>query len=161
MDDTIKTSYRYETHAIMEIVAASLLDLNAVNKLERACFDKDAWPMLDLIAVLTFPDIVRLKVVEDGQMVGFVAGDMHGPDGVAWIATIGIAPGYRRRGLGRELLRACEAKLKTPRVRLSVRASNDGAITLYEQEGYQRIEVWQGYYNDGEAAIVMEKQRGI
>ncbi len=143
----------------MEIVAASLLDLNAVNKLEHACFGKDAWPMLDIIAVLTFPDIVRLKVVENGQVIGFVAGDMHTQDGVAWIATIGIAPEYRRRGLGRELLRACESRLRGSRVRLSVRASNDGAITLYEQEGYRRVDVWQGYYNDGEAAIVMEKQR--
>ena len=145
----------------MEIVAATLLDLNALNKLEHACFEKDAWPMLDLIAVLTFPDIVRLKATENGRMIGFVAGDMHNPDGLGWIATIGTDPQYRRRGVGRELLRACEAKLRSPRIRLSVRASNDGAIRLYEQEGYQRVEVWQGYYNDGEAAIVMEKQREI
>ena len=143
----------------MEIVAASVLDLNALNKLERACFEKDAWPMLDLVAVLTFPDIVRLKAVEDGHMVGFVAGDMHNPDGLGWIATIGIDPHYRRRGYARELLRACESKLRSPRIRLSVRASNDGAIRLYEQEGYDRVDVWQGYYNDGEAAIVMEKHR--
>src|SRR5512135_113012 len=143
----------------MEIVAATVLDLNALNKLERACFGNDAWPMLDLIAVLTFPDIVRLKVVEDGRMIGFVAGDMHNPDGLGWIATIGIDPEYRRRGYGRELLRACEAKLRSPRIRLSVRASNEGAIRLYEQEGYQRVDVWQAYYNDGEAAVVMEKQR--
>ena len=145
----------------MEIVAASVLDLNALNRLERVCFERDAWPMLDLIAVLTFPDIVRLKAVEDGRMIGFVAGDMHNRDGLGWIATIGIDPQYRRRGIGRELLRACEARLRSPRIRLSVRASNDGAIRLYEQEGYQRVEVWQGYYNDGEAAIVMEKQREI
>ena len=93
-------------------------------------------------------------------MIGFVAGDPHPSEGFSWIATIGVAPEYRRRGIGRELLRACEAKSTTPRIRLSVRASNDGAIRLYEQEGYQRIEVWQNYYNDGEAAIVMEKQRG-
>jgi ribosomal-protein-alanine N-acetyltransferase len=145
----------------MEIIAATVLDLNALGKLERACFEKDAWPLLDLIAVLTFPDIVRLKAVEAGRMIGFVAGDVHASERMAWIATIGIDPQYRRRGIGRELLRACEARLKTQRIRLSVRASNDGAIRLYEQEGYRRLEVWQGYYNDGEAAIVMEKDRGM
>ncbi len=41
---------------IMEIVTASLLDLNALNKLEHACFEKDAWPFLDLLAVLTFAE---------------------------------------------------------------------------------------------------------
>jgi ribosomal-protein-alanine N-acetyltransferase len=143
----------------MEIIAATILDLNALSKLEHVCFEKDAWPFLDLIAVLTFPDVVRLKAVEDGHMIGFAAGDKHNGDGIGWIATIGIEPNYRRRGIGRELLHACEAELRTDRIRLSVRASNDGAIQLYEKEGYQRVEVWQGYYNDGEAAIVMEKQR--
>ncbi|HEX2696437.1 MAG TPA: GNAT family N-acetyltransferase [Anaerolineales bacterium] len=145
----------------MEIVPASLLDLNALNKLEHAVFEKDAWPLLDLIAVLTLPDIVRLKAVENAQMIGFAAGDPRPADGLAWIATIGIAPAFRRRGFGRELLHACEQKLKAARIRLSVRASNDGAIRLYEHEGYRRIDVWQKYYNDGEAAIVMEKERGI
>ena len=145
----------------MEIIPASLKDLNALNKLEHACFEKDAWPFLDLLAVLTFPDVIRLKAVEQGQMIGFVAGDPRPSQGFSWIATIGVLPAYRRGGVGRGLLRACEARLKTPRIRLSVRASNDGALRLYELEGYQRIEVWQSYYNDGEAAIVMEKERGI
>jgi ribosomal-protein-alanine N-acetyltransferase len=145
----------------MEILPASLLDLNDLGKIERACFGPDGWPLFDLIAVLTFANVVRLKAVEDGEMIGFVAGDPRSSNGVAWIATIGVAPAHRRRGIGRSLLRACEAKLKTPRLRLSVRASNDGAIRLYEQEGYQRLEIWQSYYNDGEAAVVMEKRREI
>ena len=145
----------------MEITSASLLDLNALSKLEHACFEKDAWPFLDLIAVLTFPDVIRLKAMEAGRMIGFVAGDPRPSEGFSWIATIGVIPEFRRRGIGRTLLRACEEKLKTPRVRLSVRASNDGAVRLYEQEGYRRIDIWHAYYNDGEAAIVMEKERGI
>ncbi len=145
----------------MEIMTASLLDLNALNKLEHACFEKDAWSFLDLLAVLTFPDVVRLKAVADGKMIGFIAGDPRPAEGFSWIATVGVLPEYRRRGTGRDLLRACEAQLKTPRVKLSVRTSNGGAIRLYEQEGYRRVDMWQGYYNDGEAAIVMEKERGI
>lgn len=145
----------------MEIMTASLLDLNALNKLEHACFEKDAWSFLDLLAVLTFPDVVRLKAVEDSKMVGFIAGDPRPAEGFSWIATVGVLPEYRRRGIGRDLLRACEAQLKTPRVKLSVRTSNGGAIRLYEQEGYHRIDTWQGYYNDGEAAIVMERERRI
>jgi ribosomal-protein-alanine N-acetyltransferase len=143
----------------MEIMSASLLDLNALSHLERICFESDAWPLLDLIAVLTFPDVVRLKAVEAGQMIGFAAGDPRPSDGISWIATIGVAPPFRRRGIARLLLRACEAKLRPPRLRLSVRASNLGAIQLYEQEGYERVAVWQTYYQDGEAAIIMEKSR--
>jgi len=145
----------------MEIANASLLDLNALYKLEHICFEEDAWSWLDLLAVLTFPDVVRLKAVERKEMIGFVAGDARRGQGFSWIATIGVLPAYRRRGIGRTLLRACEARLCTPRIRLSVRASNTSAIALYEQEGYRRVDMWWGYYKDGETAVVMEKQREI
>jgi len=141
----------------MEILSATIRDLNALRRLERACFEKDAWPIFDLIAVLTFPDVVRLKAIEDGHMVGFIAGDPRPLQGFSWIATIAVLPDYQRKGIGRSLLHACEEQLKTPRLRLSVRASNQAAITLYERESYRTTDIWKGYYNDGEDAIVMEK----
>jgi ribosomal protein S18 acetylase RimI-like enzyme len=143
----------------MEIIPATLRDLNALRKLERVCFEKDSWPLFDLIAVLTFPDVVRLKAVEGDKMIGFIAGDPRPSQGFSWIATVAVLPEYRRKGIGRALLHACEAQLKTPRLRLSVRTTNHSAITLYEQEGYRAVDVWKAYYNDGENAIVMEKSR--
>jgi len=141
----------------MKIISATIRDLNTLRKLENICFEKDSWPLFDLIAVLTFPDVVRLKAVKDAQMVGFVAGDPRPSQGFSWIATIGVLPAYQRKGIGRALLRACEAQLQTPRLRLSVRASNQAAISMYEQEEYRTIDIWRAYYNDGENAIVMEK----
>lgn len=141
----------------MEIQPANLLDLNALRKLEHACFEKDAWPLLDLMAVLTWPDIIRLKVVEDAEMVAFAACDPRPSQSVAWIATIAVDPRWQRRGIGRMLLRACEERVRLPRVKLSVRISNQGAISLYEQEGYQTVDVWGRYYSDQEDALVMEK----
>ena len=92
-------------------------------------------------------------------MVGFVAGDPRNSQQFSWIATIAVLPEYQRQGMGRALLRACEAQLSTPRVRLCVRTDNGGAIRMYEQEGYQRIEVWYRYYKDRGDALVMEKIR--
>jgi ribosomal-protein-alanine N-acetyltransferase len=150
-----------DAKAQMEILPATVLDLNALSRLERACFGPDAWPFLDLLAVLTFSDIVRLKAVEAGAMIGFAAGDPHPSEGFSWIATIGVVPEFRRRGVGRELLRACEARLTPPLLKLSVRISNEGAIRLYQQEGYAQTEIWHNYYKDGEAAIVMTKDRAL
>jgi len=141
----------------MEIQIASIRDLGALRRLEHACFEKDAWPLLDLIAVLTWPDVIKLKAVEDGEMIGFVAGDPRPSEGASWIATIGVDPRYQRRGIGRALLRACEERTKLPRVKLTVRISNQGAITLYEKEGYRSVDIWKKYYNDGEDGLVMEK----
>ena len=141
----------------MQIVPATFRDLNALRKLERICFDKDIWPLFDLIAVLTFPDVVRLKGVLDRKMIGFVAGDPRPSRGFAWIATVAVHPEHQRKGYGRLLLQACEAQIKLPRVRLTVRMSNDRAISMYKQEGYQTYDIWKRYYDDGEDGLVMEK----
>jgi ribosomal-protein-alanine N-acetyltransferase len=145
----------------MEIVKASIIDLSALRKLEQESFGKDAWPLLDLIAVLTFGEVIRLKAVEDSQMVGFVAGDPHPRDGWGWIATIAVDPGYRRRGIGLALLHACESKLGVPQSRLTVRISNQSAISMYERDGYKTKDIWQAYYNDGEDAMLMEKELNL
>lgn len=141
----------------MEIVPANILDLNALRQVEKLCFPQDAWPLIDLIAVLSFAGVVRLKAVENGKMIGFVAGDPRPSEGFSWVATIGVIPEYRGRGIGRALLSACEAELPTQRVQLSVRASNEEAIRMYKFAGYYTIDLWKKYYNDGEDAIVMEK----
>ena len=142
----------------MQIVTTSILDLTALRKLENESFGKDAWSLFDLIAVLTFPEVIRLKAVEDGQMAGFVAGDPRPSDGWGWIATIAVDPRYRRRGIGLALLHACEAKLGVARSRLTVRISNQAAIAMYEKDGYATTEIWNGYYDDGEDGMVMEKE---
>jgi ribosomal-protein-alanine acetyltransferase len=141
----------------MEIQIANLRDLAALRRLEHACFEKDAWPLLDLIAVLSWPDVIKLKAVEDGEMIGFVAGDPRPSEGASWIATIGVDPRYQRRGIGRALLHACEERSKLPRIKLTVRMSNQAAISLYEKEGYRSVDIWKKYYNDGEDGLVMEK----
>jgi len=141
----------------MEIQPANILDLNALRRLESACFDKDAWSFLDLIAVLTWPEVIRLKALDSGEMICFVASDSRSSDGVAWISTMGVDPRYQRRGIGRALLRACEAQINLPRMKLTVRISNQSAIALYEQEGYRMVDLWRGYYSDGEDGLVMGK----
>jgi ribosomal protein S18 acetylase RimI-like enzyme len=143
----------------MKILPASLLDLGALRRVEQACFLKDAWPLLDLLAVLTWPEVVRLKAVEDDQMIGFIAGDPRPSENMAWIATVGVLPEYQRKGIGRALLRDCEKRLTQARIRLCVRVTNAAAIHLYEQEGYLAMDTWRDYYNDKENALVMEKIR--
>ena len=143
----------------MDIFPASLRDLGPLRHMEQACFPKDAWPLLDLMAVLTWPEVIRLKAVVAGRMVGFIAGDPRRTEGMGWIATVGVLPEYRRQGIARALLRECEKRLHTARLRLCVRLENTGAIRLYEQEGYRRVGTWTKYYNDGGDALVMEKEQ--
>ncbi len=142
-----------------QISHAGWQDLNDLRKLEDICFDVDAWPLWDLIAVLTLPKIIRLKAVVEGNMVGFIAGDPHPREGIGWIATLGVLPQYRRLGIAAALLDQCEQELALPRIRLSVRRSNEPAIGLYKKFQYQMVDVWRNYYNSGEDALVLEKRR--
>ena len=143
----------------MELQPATIRDLSALRKLEKACFEKDAWPVLDLIAVLTWPEVIRIKAVDEGMMIGFVAGEPRSSKKEFWIATIAVDPRYQRRGIGRQLLRACEQQAKLNQLKLTVRISNQAAISLYEQEGYRTMDIWKSYYVDGEDGLVMGKVR--
>jgi len=144
--------------SLATIQPATWRDLNSLRHLEHLCFPKDAWPLLDLVGVLTLPNVVRLKAEADGLMVGFIAGDVRASQHMAWIATIGVLPEYRGRGIGRTLLEACEAQIHEQSVRLCVRATNQTAIQLYLTSGYQRAGLWPNYYQGGEDALVMEKK---
>jgi ribosomal protein S18 acetylase RimI-like enzyme len=104
---------------------------------------------------------VRYKAVSAGRLVGFVMGDPRPSQGFSWIATIGVHPDFQRRGIGERLLAAAEAALTTPRIRLTVRRSNVGAIALYQKFGYRQTSVWEHYYAGGEAGIVMEKSHSF
>ena len=80
-----------------QILPASWRDLGALRHLEKVCFPKDAWPLLDLIGVLSLNNVVRFKAVREHQMIGFVAGEKKS-SALGWIATIAVLPKFRRQG---------------------------------------------------------------
>lgn len=140
------------------IVQAAWRDIWAVNALEHACFGPDAWSLLEIGWTLAFAP-VRLKVMTDECLVGFVGGERHVREGVGWIATIGVLPGFQRRGLGRQLLSTAEEALNLPIIKLTVRVSNQPALTLYKQMGYTITNRLAHYYSGGEDGFVMEKRK--
>jgi len=148
-----------DKRAPFEITRAGWQDLNDLRKLEKTCFGPDAWPLWDLIAVLTWPKIIRLKAIVDDRMAGFIAGDPQPQDKLGWISTLGVSPEYRRKGIAEALLVQCEEELGFPRIRLSVRRSNEPAISLYKKSGYQMVDIWRSFYHNGEDALVLEKKR--
>lgn len=152
MDD----SYTLPGSAI-SIVPATWRDVKELHELEKACFNLDAWPLLDVLGVLTLPQVIRLKAINRDKLVGFVGVDLRRAQATAWIATLAVDPEYRRSGIGSELLNICEGKIDLPRIRLSVRQSNHPAITLYLKHGYQQVDIWKSYYKGGDNALVFEK----
>jgi ribosomal-protein-alanine N-acetyltransferase len=140
------------------IEQASWRDLLALSELEKVCFERDAWPLIELMGVLTFPGVVRLRAVRDGQMIGFIAGDPRKRENTGWILTLGVLPDWRRKGIAGALLNKCEVKMHMPQVKLSVRRSNTAAIRLYEKLGYEQVDTWVKYYQGGEDGLVLTKE---
>ncbi len=143
----------------LPITPAGLGDLWRLHRFEKLTFSReDAWPLVELLFVLASPGIVRLKVESDRQMIGFVAGETRASQGTGWIITLGVAPAWRRQGLGERLLAAAEQAMHVPAIRLTVRASNQAAIALYQKVGYRQVGVSQRYYVGGEDGLIFEKR---
>ena len=92
-------------------------------------------------------DTLVLEDRASGELVGFCATAPVRTDGVVGekgeIWTIGVMPDRQGRGLGRQLLRWGVARLRSLGVReidLSVNARNEGALHLYEDEGFVRTQ---------------------
>jgi N-alpha-acetyltransferase 10/11 len=139
------------------IQSANWRDLFQLGALEKVCFEADAWPLLELMGVLTFPGVVRLRALADESMVGFIAGDPRRAENTGWILTLGVLPLWRRKGIAYDLLSTCERQMKMPTVRLTVRRNNQSAINLYEKMAYHQVDIWSRYYRDGEDGLVLEK----
>ncbi len=65
---------------------------------------------------------------------------------------------FQRRGIGTQLLLAvsdCAVYMNFRRIQLRVRKSNTGAIALYSSMSFRRERVREGFYSNGEDAVVM------
>lgn len=142
------------------IQKASLRDALAIRRLEKAIFPKDAYPLFEIVMLFLAPRVYNIKAVDnDGKLAAYMAVSTNFGGYPAWIITIGVDQRHQRKGLGRHMMYWIEDTLNPSRIRLTVRASNTPAISLYEQMGYKQVERRRRYYNDGEDGLVMEKHR--
>lgn len=100
-----------------------------------------------------------LVATNDGGAVVGYAGLLVGLDD-ADVQTLAVRPDWRRRGVGRALLRALLAEATARHMRsvlLEVRPDNTSAIALYRGEGFVEIARRPRYYADGADAVVLRR----
>ena len=147
-------------HDLYRVAPATVRDVHAIRRLEQLVFPLDAYTYLSLTNLLMWPGGTNFKAVDlRGEVVGFVSGSPNWSTHTDWIVTLGVHPRHQRQGLGALLLSTCEDHMSQPTIALTVRASNQPAIHLYERAGYQQAYIEPRYYNDGEDGIVMTCQR--
>jgi ribosomal protein S18 acetylase RimI-like enzyme len=102
------------------------------------------WPLIRLIQVVSPPmrDLLRGYVwEEDGRIVGASIVQRRGSTDVWVVGTVGVLPGYRRRGLARKLLTAALELMRergATKVTLGVIDGNLPAYTLYKDMRFER-----------------------
>ncbi len=98
-----------------------------------------------------------LVALVNGKVVGY--GGFWMVIDEAHITTIAISPDHQRKGIGRKLMMELLTQAKRAGMvcsTLEVRASNEAAIKLYEDLGYQIAALRKAYYPDNkEDASVM------
>ncbi|CAM3641480.1 ribosomal-protein-alanine N-acetyltransferase [Rouxiella silvae] len=132
-------------------------DLNRAFEIEQA---SHAFPWSEKTFASNQGDrYLNLKLEQQGKMVGFAIVQTVLDE--ATLFNIAIDPAFQRQGLGRLLLEELLAQLETRNVFtlwLEVRASNRGAISLYESLGFNEVSVRRNYYpaaSGREDAIIM------
>ncbi len=137
-------------------------DFDRLCEIDRRCFKaRVAYTPGEMAAFLAKTGAMAL-VAEDRRVrvVAFVLAE-KGRQGRGHVITLDVLPGYRGRGVGRELLRRCEECLQSAGVRvvrLETAVKNRAAQRLYQSAGYVRVGRAPRYYPDGEDAWVMEKR---
>jgi ribosomal-protein-alanine N-acetyltransferase len=133
----------------IQIRAATVDDLEAVDAIQRACPEAAHWKVAEYL-----DQEFQVAIVEN-RIGGFIVTRRVGPD-EREILNLAVAPELRRRGLAKALLlRFLEAFEGS--VFLEVRESNEAAVKFYKYHNFQEVSRRENYYqNPAESAIVMK-----
>ena len=130
----------------------------AVAQLEALCFS-DPWSEHSVAAELNNPLSCWLVAEEGDRVVGYIGSQTVLPE--SDMMNVAVHPDFRRRGIAEGLVNALVAELRqagSESLTLEVRASNAGAIALYEKLGFAQVGLRKNYYrNPKEDARILRK----
>ena len=127
-----------------------------VAQLETVCFH-DPWSEESVRSELGNDLSLWLVAMEEDRLLGYVGSQTV----LSWtdMMNVAVAPEARRRGVGEALIRRLMVMLRERNcecLTLEVRASNAGAIALYDKLGFTEVGRRKNYYrNPREDALIL------
>jgi ribosomal-protein-alanine N-acetyltransferase len=143
---------------------ARAADAAAIARMSRDLIERGlpwSWTPRRVDASIRSPRANVVVARADGRVAGF--GIMRYGDEEAHLDLLGVAPAYRREGLGRRLVEWLEKPAVLgglTAIVLEVRRCNPGAQAFYERLGYRTLTEIAGYYQGREAAVRMRREIG-
>jgi [ribosomal protein S18]-alanine N-acetyltransferase len=132
-------------------------------ELDQLCFASGtAYSLREFQQLLRSRKTVCVVGNDEGSLAGFaIATNVENHDTCGGhIITVDVAPGFRRRGIGRSLMRRVEERMLAADaewLRLEVAENNSAAYEFYVGLGFVPIDLIPDYYEGAIDAIVMVK----
>ena len=147
------------TAVALYIRPLELDDLSDIEEIEQRAYPTP-WSRSMFASELAKPTSICLGAFEGSELVGYVINSRYVD---AWhIMNVAVAPERQRRGIASALLERLFELTRDDERRgftLEVRVSNDAAIRLYEQLGFEARGIRRGYYTDNrEDALIMWRE---
>ena len=139
----------------MNIRASEETDLARILQIEKSVFQNSAWTRAMISDELTLNVDRKTWVIDSNiELVGYCM-LRYGPNEVH-LVNMAVDPSLQKMGIGKKLLiHFLDNIPKYSSAYLEVKRGNFPAIKLYLNAGFKDISIREGYYPDGEDAIVM------
>lgn len=146
----------------MEYILMNESHIAPIAELEKRCFS-DPWSVNSIGSELNNPLSLWVVAMDGEQLAGYVGSQTV--LGWADMMNLAVAPEYRRRGVGEELVEQLIARLIDNEVTcltLEVRVSNLPAVALYQKLGFIQVGCRPNYYhNPKEDAWILRKELNV
>lgn len=144
---------------MIQIEELSEKNIEQVARLEAECFSVP-WSAKSFEEILDRPNAIYLVAGEGDRVIGYCGAYLILDEGD--INQVAVAPDYRGKGVGRQLLAGLLKRLEqagAKAVTLEVRKSNAPAIALYEALGFAVEGIRKNFYEKPvEDALIMWKR---
>ena len=127
-----------------------------VCEIERECIETP-WGLNGLKDEIENEAAFYVCIREGDEIAGY--GGIRLNSGMADITNIAVKPRYRRRGIGKIIVKTLVLKAKEKDIydiALEVNENNEAALKLYEKCGFIRVGIRKKYYNNKDNAIIMK-----
>ncbi len=147
---------------LLKLRKAKVADLSQLVELENQCFSYDQLSRRNFHWMIKNAHSVFLVMEYKTRLIGYGLVLINAGTSLARLYSICTLPEYQGYGLASQLISELETIAADDEdcayLRLEVKASNKGAIKLYEKLGYRKFTQKEDYYDDGETALCYEKR---
>ncbi len=132
-----------------------ITDLDHLLDIEQHSFPKSPYSRATFIHLYRlYPDTFWVDVEQpNGQGKEEVRGYLIFSGG-GHLISLAVHPKYRRKSIGKALIKEAMKSLTAKNMWAEVRRSNQGARTFYQKMGFQIVGILPNYYGEEDALVV-------